>query len=76
MVHPILFDPVGSPYLVPFDESFKHDTRRAVAEIIVGTLKQLALECPSLPPGEVAELSRVKREDRAPGRVSRSYLVV
>jgi hypothetical protein len=36
--------------------------RRAVAEIIVGTLKQLKLEYPSLPATELVELQRVKAE--------------
>jgi hypothetical protein len=36
--------------------------RRAVAEIVVGTLKQLRLEYPRLPDREIAELQRVKAE--------------
>jgi hypothetical protein len=36
--------------------------RRAVAEIIVGTLKQLDIEYPKLPDRELAELARVKAE--------------
>jgi hypothetical protein len=39
--------------------------RRAVAEIVTGTLKQLRLEYPSLPPRELAELERVKVELQA-----------
>jgi PPK2 family polyphosphate:nucleotide phosphotransferase len=47
-------------YAIPADS--KHYMRRAVAEIIVGTLKQLQLEYPKLPEHEVAQLSRVKAE--------------
>jgi len=50
-------------YAIPADS--KHYMRRAVAEVIVGTLKQLALEYPSLPPRELAELERVKVELQA-----------
>jgi PPK2 family polyphosphate:nucleotide phosphotransferase len=45
-------------YVIPADS--KHYMRRAVAEIIVGTLKQLKLEYPQLPERELAELQRVK----------------
>jgi PPK2 family polyphosphate:nucleotide phosphotransferase len=47
-------------YAIPADS--KHYMRRAVAEIIVGTLAQLSLEYPKLPDRELAELSRVKAE--------------
>jgi PPK2 family polyphosphate:nucleotide phosphotransferase len=47
-------------YAIPADS--KHYMRRAVAEIIVGTLEQLSLEYPKLPDRELAELSRVKAE--------------
>jgi PPK2 family polyphosphate:nucleotide phosphotransferase len=47
-------------YAIPADS--KHYMRRAVAEIIVGTLKQLHLEYPRLPDRELAELQRVKGE--------------
>lgn len=50
-------------YAIPADS--KHYMRRAVAEILVGTLKQLPLEYPSLPPRELAELGRVKIELQA-----------
>ncbi|HEX7842749.1 MAG TPA: PPK2 family polyphosphate kinase [Kofleriaceae bacterium] len=50
-------------YAIPADS--KHYMRRAVAEILVGTLKQLPLEYPSLPPRELAELGRVKAELQA-----------
>jgi hypothetical protein len=36
--------------------------RRAVAEILVGTLKQLDLAYPTLPARELAELAKVKTE--------------
>ena len=47
-------------YAIPADS--KHYMRRAVAEIIVATLKQLHLEYPKLPDRELAELQRVKGE--------------
>ncbi len=47
-------------YAVPADS--KHAMRRTIAEIVVGTLKQLQLEYPALPPRELAELARVKSE--------------
>jgi hypothetical protein len=47
-------------YAIPADS--KHYMRRAVAEVIVGTLKQLDLAYPTLPQRELAELSRVKAE--------------
>jgi PPK2 family polyphosphate:nucleotide phosphotransferase len=47
-------------YVIPADS--KSYMRRAVAEIIVGTLKQLHLEYPTLPEREIAELQRVKAE--------------
>jgi PPK2 family polyphosphate:nucleotide phosphotransferase len=47
-------------YAIPADS--KHYMRRAVAEIVVGTLKQLRLEYPKLPDRELAELQRVKGE--------------
>jgi polyphosphate kinase 2 (PPK2 family) len=50
-------------YAIPADS--KHYMRRAVAEIIVGTLKQLRLEYPSLPARELTELERVKVELQA-----------
>jgi len=50
-------------YAIPADS--KHAMRRTVAEIIVGTLKQLHLEYPSLPARELAELERVKLELQA-----------
>jgi PPK2 family polyphosphate:nucleotide phosphotransferase len=47
-------------YAIPADS--KHYMRRAVAEIIVGTLKQLKLEYPKLSERELSELARVKTE--------------
>ena len=47
-------------YAIPADS--KHYMRRAVAEIIVGTLKQLDIEYPELPERELQELERVKSE--------------
>jgi PPK2 family polyphosphate:nucleotide phosphotransferase len=47
-------------YVIPADS--KHYMRRAVAEIVVGTLKQLHLEYPTLPEKEAAALQRVKAE--------------
>ena len=47
-------------YAIPADS--KHYMRRAIAEILVGTLKQLHLEYPKLPDKEIAELGRVKAE--------------
>jgi len=47
-------------YAIPADS--KHYMRRAVAEIVVGTLKQLSLEYPKLPEHELAELAHVKAE--------------
>ena len=47
-------------YVIPADS--KHYMRRAVAEIVAGTLKQLNLEYPKLPDRELAELARVKTE--------------
>ena len=47
-------------YAIPADS--KHYMRRAVAEILVGTLKQLDLSYPTLPPRELAELAKVKAE--------------
>jgi PPK2 family polyphosphate:nucleotide phosphotransferase len=47
-------------YAIPADS--KHYMRRVVAEIIVGTLKQLHIEYPKLPERELAELSRVRGE--------------
>jgi PPK2 family polyphosphate:nucleotide phosphotransferase len=47
-------------YAIPADS--KHYMRRAVAEIIVSTLKQLHIEYPKLPERELAELSRVRGE--------------
>jgi PPK2 family polyphosphate:nucleotide phosphotransferase len=47
-------------YAIPADS--KHYMRRAVAEIVVGTLKQLDVEYPKLPDRELAELQRVKGE--------------
>jgi PPK2 family polyphosphate:nucleotide phosphotransferase len=47
-------------YAIPADS--KHYMRRAVADIIVGTLKQLHLEYPTLPEKELVELQRVKAE--------------
>ena len=45
-------------YAIPADS--KHYMRRAVADIIVGTLKQLKLEYPKLSERELGELARVK----------------
>jgi PPK2 family polyphosphate:nucleotide phosphotransferase len=45
-------------YVIPADS--KHYMRRAVAEIVAGTLKQLHIEYPKLPDHELAELARVK----------------
>jgi len=47
-------------YAIPADS--KHYMRRAVAEIIIGTLKQLHIEYPKLPERELAQLARVKAE--------------
>jgi len=47
-------------YAIPADS--KHYMRRAVADVIVGTLKQLNIEYPKLPDRELAELQRVKGE--------------
>jgi polyphosphate kinase 2 (PPK2 family) len=47
-------------YVIPANS--KHYMRRAVAEIIVGTLKQLPLEYPGLADREMAELVRVRAE--------------
>ena len=47
-------------YAIPADS--KHYMRRAVAEVIVGTLKQLDISYPRLPDRELTELSRVKAE--------------
>jgi PPK2 family polyphosphate:nucleotide phosphotransferase len=47
-------------YAIPADS--KSYMRRAVAEIVVGTLKQLDIEYPKLPDRELAELQRVKGE--------------
>jgi PPK2 family polyphosphate:nucleotide phosphotransferase len=47
-------------YAIPADS--KHYMRRAVAEIVVSTLKQLPIEYPTLPDHEIAELARVKSE--------------
>jgi PPK2 family polyphosphate:nucleotide phosphotransferase len=47
-------------YVIPADS--KHYMRRAVAEIVVGTLKQLDVEYPKLSEHELAELARVKQE--------------
>src|SRR4051812_16330285 len=47
-------------YAIPADT--KHHMRRAVAEIVVGTLKQLHLKYQTLPDRELAELQRVKAE--------------
>lgn len=47
-------------YIIPADS--KHYMRRAVSEIIVGTLKQLDLRYPELSSHELAELARVKVE--------------
>jgi PPK2 family polyphosphate:nucleotide phosphotransferase len=50
-------------YAIPADS--KHYMRRAVAEIIVGTLKQLPLTYPTLPERELTELAHVKAELQA-----------
>ena len=47
-------------YAIPADS--KHYMRRAVAEIIVGTLKQLKLEYPTLSERDLEELARVKKQ--------------
>jgi PPK2 family polyphosphate:nucleotide phosphotransferase len=47
-------------YAIPADS--KSYMRRAVAEIVVGTLKQLNITYPELPERELAELSRVRGE--------------
>jgi PPK2 family polyphosphate:nucleotide phosphotransferase len=47
-------------YAIPADS--KHYMRRAVADIVVGTLKQLKLEYPKLSERELGELTRVKTE--------------
>jgi PPK2 family polyphosphate:nucleotide phosphotransferase len=47
-------------YAIPADS--KSYMRRAVAEIVVGTMKQLDLVYPELPSDELAELQRVKAE--------------
>ncbi|HEU4730326.1 MAG TPA: PPK2 family polyphosphate kinase [Kofleriaceae bacterium] len=50
-------------YAIPADS--KHYMRRAVADLIVGTLRQLHIEYPSLPERELKELERVKAELQA-----------
>ncbi|MEO7730709.1 MAG: PPK2 family polyphosphate kinase [Kofleriaceae bacterium] len=45
-------------YAIPADS--KHYMRRAVADIVVGTLKQLKLEYPTLSERDLGELARVK----------------
>jgi PPK2 family polyphosphate:nucleotide phosphotransferase len=52
--------PYAPWYAIPADS--KSYMRRAIAEIVVGTLKQLHLEYPKLPDKEIAELQRVKAE--------------
>jgi PPK2 family polyphosphate:nucleotide phosphotransferase len=52
--------PYAPWYAIPADS--KSYMRRAIAEILVTTLKQLHLEYPKLPDKEVAELQRVKAE--------------
>jgi PPK2 family polyphosphate:nucleotide phosphotransferase len=52
--------PYAPWYAIPADS--KHYMRRAIAEILVATLKQLHLEYPTLPDKEIAELQRVKAE--------------
>src|ERR1043165_3911895 len=52
--------PYAPLYAIPPDS--KSYMRRAIAEILVTTLKQLHLEYPKLPDKEVAELQRVKAE--------------
>ncbi len=47
-------------YAIPADS--KHYMRRAVAEIIVSTMKQLKLEYPKVSERELGELARVKNE--------------
>jgi PPK2 family polyphosphate:nucleotide phosphotransferase len=47
-------------YAIPADS--KHYMRRTVAEIIVGTLKQLDMAYPELPARELTELERVKAQ--------------
>ncbi len=47
-------------YAIPADS--KHHMRRLVADIIVDTLTQLDLTYPELPPKELAELARVRKE--------------
>jgi PPK2 family polyphosphate:nucleotide phosphotransferase len=47
-------------YIIPADS--KHYMRRAVSEVVVGTLKQLDLQYPKLPDAELAELAKVKAE--------------
>jgi PPK2 family polyphosphate:nucleotide phosphotransferase len=47
-------------YVIPADS--KHYMRRAVAEILVGTLKQLALSAPAVAAEELAEIAKVKTE--------------
>jgi len=47
-------------YAIPADS--KHYMRRVVAEIVVGTLRQLDIEYPKLPERELTELARVKAE--------------
>ncbi|HET9624979.1 MAG TPA: PPK2 family polyphosphate kinase [Kofleriaceae bacterium] len=47
-------------YVIPADS--KHYMRRAVAEIVVDTLKQLPLAQPKLASDELAELAKVKAE--------------
>ena len=52
--------PYAPWYAIPADS--KSYMRRAIAEIVVGTLKQLHLEYPKLPDKEIVELQRVKAE--------------
>lgn len=47
-------------YVIPADS--KHYMRRAVSEIVVGTLKQLDLQYPKLSERELAELAKVRAE--------------
>ncbi|HSS03229.1 MAG TPA: PPK2 family polyphosphate kinase [Kofleriaceae bacterium] len=52
--------PYAPWYAIPADS--KSYMRRAIAEILVATLKQLHLEYPKLPDKEIVELQRVKAE--------------
>ena len=59
MAHPILFDPVDSPYLVPFDDSFK--LRKFQTDPDGFTLIMLDLTMPHMDGDEAFRLIRELR---------------